>query len=79
MSEAKAPACGGMVYLDEKQSQEAAEIVLHTMQQLRREMDKCTGVTPYFLQCAETIAELAKSIQTVKPIFWSTEGVADNA
>ena len=71
MSEAKAPTCGGQVYLNEKQSKEAAEIVLHTMQELRREMDKCNGVTPYFLQCAEIIAELAKSLQAVKPIFWS--------
>lgn len=75
MSDAKSPTCGGLVYLNEKQSKEAAEIVLDTMQGLRREMDKCTGVTPYFLQCAETIAELAKSLQAVKPIFWNTEEV----
>lgn len=78
MSEAKALA-GGLVYLNEKQSKEAAEIVLHTMQELRREMDKCNGATPYFLQCAETIAELAKSLQAVKSIFWGTEEVEENA
>lgn len=74
MSETKA-CTGGLVYLNEKQSKEAAEIVLHTMQGLRREMDKCTGATPYFLQCAETIAELAKSLHALKPIFWFTEEV----
>lgn len=77
MSEAKAPTCGGLVYLNEKQSKEAAEIVLHTMQGLRREMDKCTGVTPYFLQCAEIIAELAKSLRGLKPLFWPREGAEE--
>lgn len=77
MSNTKAPACGGLVYLNEKQSKEAAEIVMHTMQVLRREMDKCTGVTPYFLQCAEIIAELAKSIRGMKLLLWSSQEVEE--
>ena len=75
MSEAKAPICGGLVYLNEKQSKEAAEIVLHTMQEMRHDMDKSNGMYAHRLRCADTIAELAKSLQTVKPIFWDTEGV----
>lgn len=73
MSEAKAPACGGLVYLNEKQSKEAAEIILHTMQEIRRDMDTANGMCAHRLRCADTIAELAKSLQTVKPIFWSSE------
>ena len=77
MSEAKTPACGGLVYLDEKQSKEAAEIVLQTMQEIRHDMDASNGMCAHRLRCADTIAELAKSLQTVKPIFWSTEGVEE--
>ena len=77
MSEAKAPACGGMVYLNEKQSQEAAEIVLHTMQEIWRDMDRSRDMFAHRLRCADTIAELAKSLQTMKPIFWSGEEVPE--
>ena len=31
MSDAKIPVCGGRVYLNENQSKEAAEIILHTI------------------------------------------------
>lgn len=73
MSDTKAPACGGLVYLNEKQSQEAAEIILHTMQEVRHDMDASNGMYAHRLRCADTIAELAKSLQAVKPIFWNTE------
>ena len=75
MSEAKAPACGGLVYLNEKQSKEAAEIILHTMQEMRHDMDISNGMYVHRVKCADTIAELAKSLQTMKPIFWSGEEV----
>lgn len=77
MSEAKAPACGGMVYLNEKQSQEAAEIVLHTMREVRHDMAvaRANGLYVQHMRGAEIIAELAKSLQTVKSIFWSSEWV----
>lgn len=77
MSEAKAPACGGLVYLNEKQSQEAAEIVLRAMRDVRHDMDvaRTAGLYIQNMRGAEIIAELAKSLQTTKPIFWSTEGV----
>lgn len=77
MSEAKSPTCGGLVYLNEKQSKEAAEIVLHTMQEIRSDMDRCRDMVAHRLRCADTIAELAKSLQAVKPIFWGSEGVEE--
>lgn len=77
MSDAKIPVCGGRVYLNENQSKEAAEIILHTMQELRREMDKCNGMTPYFVECATVIAELAKSLRAVNPIFWTSQEVGE--
>ena len=64
---------GGVVYLDEKQSQDAAEHVIRAMEVMRQEMDNC----PFLAQrvaCAEAIAELAKSLQALKPIFWFGEG-----
>lgn len=77
MSEAKALACGGLVYLNEKQSKEAAEIVLHTMQEIRCDMDRSRDMFAHRLRCADTIAELAKSLQAVKPIFWNAEEVEE--
>ena len=73
MSEAKAPACGGLVYLDGKQSQEAAEIVLHTMREILRDMDASDGMYAHRLRCADTIVELAKSLKTTPPILWPIE------
>ena len=75
MSDTKAPACGGLVYLNEKQSKEAAEIILDTMQEIWRDMDRSRDMFAHRLRCAEIIAELAKSLQAVKPIFWNTEEV----
>lgn len=77
MSEAKDPACGGLVYLNEKQSKEAAEIVLRAMRDVRHDMDvaRAAGLYIQNMRGAEIIAELAKSLQTAKPIFWNTEGV----
>lgn len=75
MSEAKAPVCGGLVYLDDKQSKEAAEIVLRAMRDVRHDMDVASSAGLYIqnMRGAEIIAELAKSLQTVKPIFWSSK------
>lgn len=65
---------GGMVYLDERQSKDAAEHVLHAMEVIRKDMDDC-HILAQRIACAETIAELAKSLQAMKPIFWFGEGV----
>lgn len=75
MSEAKAPVCGGLVYLDEKQSKEAAEIVLRAMRDVRHDMDvaRAAGLYIQNMRGAEIIAELAKSLQTTKPMFWPRE------
>lgn len=72
MSESKRHSCGGAVYLDAKQSKEAAEIVMHAMREMEGQMTE----TPFLASktaCAEIIAELAKSLKTTAPIFWDNE------
>lgn len=76
MSDVKAPACGGVVYLNEKQSKEAAEIIVHAMQEIRRDMDNHDGMSTHRLRCADAIAEMAKSLRSMSPIFWSGEEVS---
>lgn len=67
----------GLVYLDAKQSKEAAEIVMHTMKAMREEMDGRPSLAQR-IECAEVIAELAKSLRAQTSIFWSNDGEALN-
>lgn len=60
---------GGLVYLDERQSQEVAEHIMHAIKVMRQEMDSCPFLAQR-LACAEKIAELAKSIRACRPLFW---------
>jgi len=63
---------GGIVYLDEKQSKEAAEHIMRAMEVMRKEMDGCPFLSQR-VSCAEAIAELAKSLRACSPLCWSND------
>lgn len=63
---------GGVVYLDAKQSQKAAEHIMRAMEVMRQEMDDCPFLSQR-ISCAEAIAELAKSLRACNALFWRND------